>query len=335
MKTLGPDRCARRRSLAATLATLSALAASGVLPASVLAQEYPSRPVTIVVPFPPGAAVDNLIRPVAAELQRSLGQPVVVENRAGAQGVIGTQAAARARPDGYTLLAGSSTTLAANVGLFRSLPYDPQKDFTPIAGLGYTSMMFIVRADSQVKDIKGLIAHARAQPAPITAGFGSSSGQVALAILSRAAGVAFTPVPYKGTPQVITDLVGGSLPMAAIDVGSAVPHIGADGRMTALAITGSRRSVSAPSVPTLSETYPGGELITWIGIVAPAGTPQPIVSRLSAAIHAALATPQLRKAYADLSTEIEPVGPEALGRRMQADQARWVELIREVGIEPQ
>ena len=327
-----PVSDARRRTL---IAMLAALGAAGALPATGFAQEYPSRPITIVVPFPPGAAVDNLVRPVAAELQRALGQPVVVENKAGAQGVIGSQAVARARPDGYTLLAGSSTTLAANVGLFRSLPYDPLKDFAPVAGLGYTSMMFIVRADSQVKDLKGLIAHARTQPAPITAGFGSSSGQVALAILSRTAGVKVTPVPYKGTPQVITDLFGGSLPMAAIDVGSAVPHIGTDGRLTALAITGSGRSVSAPGVPTLAETYPGAELITWIAIVAPAGTPQPIVAKLSAAITSALATPQLRKAYADLSTEIEPVGPEALGRRMQADQARWVELIREVGIEPQ
>ncbi|MBL8386101.1 MAG: tripartite tricarboxylate transporter substrate binding protein [Burkholderiales bacterium] len=307
----------------------------GVLAQPATAQDYPTRPITVVVPFPAGAAVDNLVRPLTGELARLLGQPVVVDNKGGAQGVIGTQFAARAKPDGYTLLAGSSTTLAANVGLFKSLPYDPLKDFVPIAGLGYTSMMFLVRADSPAKDLKGLVALLRSQPSPMAAGFGSSSGQVALAILSRAAGVSVLPISYKGTPQVVTDLLGGSLPMAAIDVGSGVPHIGPGGRLTALAITGSARSVSAPNVPTLSETYPGSDLITWIGIVAPAGTPAAVVTRLHAAIFSALATPEVRQSYASLSTEVEPVPPDQLGRRMQRDQARWVELIRAIGIQPQ
>ncbi len=306
-----------------------------VFPPALIAQDYPSRTITIVVPFPAGAAVDNLIRPLTGDLQKLLGQPVVVDNKGGAQGVIGTQLVARAKPDGYTLLAGSSTTLAANVGLFKSLPYDPVKDFQPIAGLGYTSMMFLVRADSPAKDLKGLIALARSQPAPIATAFGSSSGQVALAILSRAAGISFLPVPYKGTPQVLTDLLGGAVPMAAIDVGSGVPHIKAGGRLTALAITGSARSVSAPDVPTLSETYPNSELLTWIGLVAPAGTPMPVVSRLHAAINSVLATAELKQAYAALSIEVEPVNPDELGKRMQRDQVRWLELIRAVGIQPQ
>jgi len=327
------ERAAVRRRVTALCAALAAV--PSLLPSRLRAQEYPSRPITIVVPFPAGAAVDNLVRPIAAELQRTLGQPVLVDNRGGAQGVVGTQHAARARPDGYTLLAGSSTTLAANVGLFRSLPYDPLKDFVPVAGLGYTSMMFLVRADLPVRNLAELLAYARSQPAPLSAGYGSSSGQVALAILARAAGVRLLPVAYKGTPQVVTDLVGGALQMAAIDVGSGVPHTGAGGRLTALAITGTGRSASAPSVPTLSETYPGSELVTWIGVVAPAGTPAPVVARLSAAITAALATPELRRAYRELSTEVEPVAPEELGRRMARDQKRWVELIREVGIEQQ
>ncbi len=303
--------------------------------APALAQEYPARTITIVVPFPAGAAVDNLIRPLTGELARMLGQPVVVDNKAGAQGVIGSQLVARAKPDGYTLLAGSSTTLAANVGLFKNLPYDPLKDFQPIAGLGYTSMMFLVRADSPAKDLKGLIALARSQVAPTPTAFGSSSGQVALAILSRAAGLNFLPVPYKGTPQVLTDLLGGAVPMAAIDVGSAVPHIKPGGRLTALAITGVARSVSAPDVPTLSETYPNSDLVTWIGLVAPAGTPAPIVAKLHGAIVSVLATPELKQSYAALSTEVEPVTSDELGRRMQRDQLRWLELIRAIGIQPQ
>ena len=311
------------------------VAAACALPATLIAQDYPSRSITIVVPFPAGAAVDNLIRPLTGDLQKLLGQPVVVDNKGGAQGVIGTQFVARAKPDGYTLLAGSSTTLAANVGLFKSLPYDPVKDFQPIAGLGYTSMMFLVRADSPAKDLKGLIALARSQPTAIATAFGSSSGQVALAILSRAAGISFLPVPYKGTPQVLTDLLGGAVPMAAIDVGSGVPHIKAGGRLTALAITGSARSVSAPDVPTISETYPNSDLLTWIGLVAPAGTPMPVVNRLHAAINNVLATAELKQAYAALAIEVEPVNPDELGKRMQRDQVRWNELIRAVGIQPQ
>lgn len=319
----------------------SAMLAAGVVaslaafPHAAMAQDYPSRTITIVVPFPAGAAVDNLVRPLIGDLQKLLGQPVVVDNKAGAQGVIGSQFVARSKPDGYTLLAGSSTTLAANVGLFKNLPYDPLKDFQPIAGLGYTSMMFLVRADSPAKDLKGLIALARSQPAPIPTAFGSSSGQVALAILSRAAGIDFLPIPYKGTPQVLTDLLGGAVPMAAIDVGSAVPHIKAGGRLTALAITGVSRSISAPDVPTLSETFPNSELVTWIGLVAPAGTPMPVVNKLQAAITSVLATPDLKQSYAGLSTEVEPVTAEDLGRRMQRDQMRWLELIRSIGIQPQ
>ena len=310
-------------------------AAIGVAAPAVLAQEYPARPITIVVPFPAGAAVDGVIRPLTGELQRLLGQPVVVDNKGGAQGVIGTQLVARAKPDGYTLLAGSSTTLAANVGLFKSLPYDPLKDFQPVAGLGYTSMMFLVRADSQVRDLKGLAAYARSQPAPLAAAYGSSSGQVALAILSRSLGINLLPVAYKGTPQAVTDLLGGALPMAAIDVGSGVPHIGSGGRLTALAITGTGRSVSAPAVPTLSETFPNSDLVTWVGLVAPAGTPMPVVNKLHQAINSVLATPELKQSFASIAIEVEPVSPEDLGRRMQRDQLRWIELIRSIGIQPQ
>ena len=318
-----------------TMLVAAVVASAAAFPHVATAQDYPSRTITIVVPFPAGAAVDNLIRPLIGDLQKLLGQPVVVDNKAGAQGVIGSQFVARSKPDGYTLLAGSSTTLAANVGLFKSLPYDPLKDFQPIAGLGYTSMMFLVRADSPAKDLKGLIALARSQSAPTPTAFGSSSGQVALAILSRAAGISFLPVPYKGTPQVLTDLLGGAVPMAAIDVGSAVPHIKAGGRLTALAITGVSRSISAPDVPTLSETYPNSELVTWIGLVAPAGTPMPVVTKLQAAITSVLATPELKQSYAGLSTEVEPVSAEDLGKRMQRDQVRWLELIRSIGIQPQ
>ena len=310
------------------------LAAACLVPLSGFAQDYPSRPVTIVVGFPAGSATDNLVRPLANALQKSIGQPVIVDNKPGAQGVVATQFVARAKPDGYTLLAGSSTTLAANVGLFKSLPYDPAKDFEPIAGLGSTSMMFMVRADSPAKDLKSFLALARKEPNPMAVAYGSSSAQVALAMLSKATTVNFTPVPYKGTPQAITDLLGGTIPMAIVDVGNGVPHL-KSGKLVALAISGASRSVSAPDVPTLTETYPNTELVTWIGLVAPAGTPQPVVDKLYAAIAAALATADIKEKFAAISTEVEPVAPRDLAKRMQRDQVRWIELIRAAGIQPE
>ena len=324
----------RSQSAVRSIAQACALAVFALLPLAGTAQDYPNRPITIVVGFPAGSATDNLVRPLAVALQKSLGQPVIIDNKAGAQGVVATQYVAKAKPDGYTLLAGSSTTLAANVGLFKSLPYDPGKDFEPIAGLGSTSMMFMVRADSPARDLKSFLALAKKEANPMPAAYGSSSAQVALAMLSKATGVNFTPVPYKGTPQAITDLLGGTIPMAVVDVGNGVPHL-KSGKLVALAISAASRSVSAPDVPTLSETWPGTELVTWIGLVAPAGTPAPVVDKLYAALAAALATAEIKERFAAISTEVEPVAPRDLARRMQRDQVRWIELIRAAGIQPE
>jgi tripartite-type tricarboxylate transporter receptor subunit TctC len=311
-----------------------ALAVAWLFPYAALAQDYPSRPITIVVPYPPGSSIDNIVRPLAVALTKSLGQPVVVDNKAGANGVVGTQYGARAKPDGYTLLAGSSTTLAANVGLFKSLPYDPQKDFIPVAGLGSTSMMYMVRADFPARDLKSFLAYAAKQGEPIAVGYGSSSAQVGLALLAKVSGVKFTGIPYKGTPQAITDLLGGQIQMAIVDVGNGVPQMKA-GKLVALAISNVSRSVSAPDVPILSESYPGTRLVTWIGIVAPVGTPQPIVAKLEQAMIAALATPEVKQAFTLVATEVEPVGHQDLRKRMQRDQVEWIELIKAAGIKPE
>ncbi len=323
----GCNRCVR--ALVA-----GALAVAWLFPYAALAQDYPSRPITIVVPYPPGSSIDNIVRPLAVALTKSLGQPVVVDNKAGANGVVGTQYGARAKPDGYTLLAGSSTTLAANVGLFKSLPYDPQKDFIPVAGLGSTSMMYMVRADFPARDLKSFLAYAAKQGEPIAVGYGSSSAQVGLALLAKVSGVKFTGIPYKGTPQAITDLLGGQIQMAIVDVGNGVPQMKA-GKLVALAISNVSRSVSAPDVPILSESYPGTRLVTWIGIVAPVGTPQPIVAKLEQAMIAALATPEVKQAFTLVATEVEPVGHQDLRKRMQRDQVEWIELIKAAGIKPE
>lgn len=318
------------QSLAAAITLAAAL-----VPAGALAQaDFPSRPITIIVPYGPGSATDNTARPIAQALTKSLGQSVIIDNKAGANGVIGTQAGARAKPDGYTLLVGSSTTLAANAGLFKTLPYDTQKDFQAVSGLGSTSMMFLVRSDFAVKDLKSFLAYAAKQSAPVPVAYGSSSAQVALALLTKVSGVKFTGVPYKGTPQAITDLLGGQVPVAIVDVGNGVPHL-KSGKATALVVSAATRSTAAPDVPTMAENWPGTQLVTWIGLVAPAGTPMPIVEKLNAAITAALATPEVRQQYAATVTEVEPVSHQDLTRRMQRDRALWLELIKEAGIQPE
>lgn len=298
------------------------------------AQDYPVRAVSIVVPYGPGSYTDNVIRPIAVALQKELGQPVVIDNRAGANGVIGSQFAARAKADGYTLLAGSSTTLAANVGLYKSLPYDPLKDFVPVAGVAATSMMFMVRADFAAQDLKGFLAHAAKQTQPLAVAYGSASAQVALAQLAKVSGLKFSGIPYKGTPQALTDLLGGQVPAAIVDVSNGVPHL-KSGKLLALAISGARRATAAPEVPTLAEVFPGTQLVTWIGLVAPTGTSPQVVDKLSQATAKVLAAPETLRQLAALATDPEPMSAQEMGRRMQRDQAQWLELMREAGIQPE
>ena len=313
-----------------------ALAACGaaLLPGALHAQDFPSLPVTIVVPYGPGSYTDNVVRPLAVVLQKLLGQPVIIDNRAGASGIIGTQHVARAKADGYTLLAGSSTTLAANAGLFKTLPYDPRKDFVPVAGFAATSMMLMVRSDFAAKDLKSFLAYAGRQPNPLTVAYGSSSAQVALALVAKESGVKFTAVPYKGTPQAITDLLGGQVQVAIVDVANGVPQI-RSGKLHALAISGTARSASAQDVPTLAETWPGTQLVTWVGLVAPTGTPSTVVDKLSAAVSTALASPELKQQFITIATDLDPASAQELGRRMQRDHVLWLDLIKAAGIQPE
>lgn len=316
----------------AAVISIAAGIASAVLPGMAHSQDYPSQPVTIIVPYGPGSYMDSVIRPFAQALQKTLGQTIIVDNKGGANGVVGSQYAARANPDGYTLLVGSTTTLAANAGLFKSLPYEPLKDFVPIAGIASTSMMLMVRSDFPAQDIKGFLDHAGKQSEPLAIGYGSSSAQIALAQLSKVSGLNLMGVPYKATPQALTDLVGGQVPAAIVDVSNGVPHI-QSGRLAALAISGEKRSAAAPDVPTLGEIFPGVQLVTWIGIVAPAGTPQPVLAKLGDATTEALNAPDFKRQLESLSTELDPMTAQEMRERMERDRTQWLELIKEAGIE--
>ncbi|TDH58327.1 tripartite tricarboxylate transporter substrate binding protein [Dankookia rubra] len=311
-----------------------------VLPALLLqavtshAQDGGARPVTLVVPFPAGSVTDNVTRAVAQQLQESLGQPVVVDNRPGAQGTLAAAHVARSQPDGATLLMGSSVMFVAR-SLIRNLPYDPVGSFQPVSGVGSTSMMIMVPAASPVGSLADLQARAR-RAAPVTVGFGSPSGQVALALFATASGTQPVGVSYRGIPQAMTDLVGGHIEAAVVDLGTGLAQR-RSGQVRALAISAAARSALAPEVPPLQESFPGteGALETIIAVLGPAGMPATIVARLDEAIRAGLTRPALQERFAALSTAVLPLSASALAARIQADNARWEALIRQAGIEPE
>lgn len=314
-----------------TVFTAMAVFSAGVMQAT--AQDFPSRPLTLVAPYPAGSATDNVARPLAIALQSILGQPVIVDNRAGAQGVIGADFVARSKPDGYTLLVASST-MFAGTGLVKNLPYDPITAFQPVSGIGSTSMMFMVRADSPVRTVADLIQTGKNQSTPLAIGFGAASAQVTLAMFASASGANVTPVPYRGTPQALTDLAGGQIPVAVVDIGNGVAQIKA-GRLRALAISARTRSAAAPDVPVLSETLKGAALETLIAVVAPAGTPAAVVEKLDQAILQALTRPELKAAFATTTTEVVPVPTAELMQMLRTETPKWHALIKAAGIEPQ
>jgi tripartite-type tricarboxylate transporter receptor subunit TctC len=302
------------------------------LPAS--AQTYPSRPVKLIVPFPAGSATDQVARLTGAQLQEALGQPFVVENKAGAQGSIAAAEVARAAPDGLTLMVTTNTPQAANVSLFKKLSYDPVKDFAPIARLGTTSFMLMVKPDFPAKSLKEFLAHVRKQPGKLSAGYGSSGSQVSLAMLKSMGKLDVVEVPYKGIPQTITDTMGGSLAFTFVDLGNALAQA-KGGKLRGLAVTSQKRTPLAPDVPALAEELKGYELIAWFGLVAPAKTPNDIVQKLHDATVKGLAKPEVKEKFAAIGTDVAPLNPEQFGKFIQSEIAHWAKLVKLAGIQPE
>jgi tripartite-type tricarboxylate transporter receptor subunit TctC len=300
----------------------------------VAAQNYPTHPVRLVVPFPAGSATDQVARVVGAELQQALGQPFVVENKAGAQGAIAAAEVAKAAPDGYTLMLTTNTPQAANVSLFKKLNYDPVRDFTPITRYGTTSFMLMVRPDFPAKDLKGFIAHARSQPGKLSGGYGSSGSQVSLAMLKQLGKLDIVEVPYKGIPQTITDTMGGSLQLTFVDMANAQAQV-KGGKLRGLGVTSGKRSPLAPDMPAIAEELPGYEIIAWFALVAPAKLPDALVQRLNDANMKALAKPDVKDKFALVGTDVAPMGPAELGRFIQSEVAHWAKLVKLAGIEPE
>src|SRR5437867_8792574 len=257
----------------------SILVLAALLSCAAFAQSYPTHPVKLIVPFPAGSATDQVARVVGGELQQALGQPFVVENKAGAQGAIAAAEVAKAAPDGYTLMLTTNTPHAANPSLFKKRNYYPVKDFTPITRYGTTSFMLMVRPDFPAKDLKSFIAHVRSQPGKLAAGYGSSGSQVSIAMLKQLGKLDVVDVPYKGIPQAVTDTMGGQLQFTFVDLANALAQA-KGGKLRGLAVTSGKRSSLAPDMPAIAEELPAYEIIAWFALVAPAKLPGPIVQRL-------------------------------------------------------
>ncbi len=297
------------------------------------AQDFPVRPITLVVPFPAGSVTDSVARALAQEIHQTLAQPIVVENRPGAQGTLGAAIVAQSKPDGYTVLVGSSVIFAAK-SLFKSLTFDPVANFQPVAGIASTSMLFVVASSSSVQSITDLARPPHKGQPPLTIGFGSPSGQVAVALFATVTKADPVPVSYRGIPQALTDLVGGHVECAVVDIGSGIAQM-SSAKVRPIAISAATRYAGLPGVPTLEEVFPGasGSLETIIGMMVPSGTPQAIVSRLDDAFRAAIAKPEVRARFDLLHVTPSPLGPEQLAERIRIDNPRWEALIRKAGIE--
>ena len=300
---------------------LALIVPASVLAATAFAQSYPVKPVKIVSPYTPGGLGDVLPRGVAAGLTELLGQQVIVENRPGASQVIGMQAVAKAAPDGYTLVFGSATSLAINVSAFKNLPYDPLRDFAPIALCFTTPVYLVVHPSVPAKSVKELVALARARPGRLTfaSGGNGSSNHLAGELFKSLSGVDLLHVPYKGAGPAMIDVMAGHVDLMFGAAGLAEAQAG---RVRVLAVTSARRSAVAPHVPTVQESgVPGYEATIWFGILAPAGTPAPIVNRLSQDIIRILAQPSMRDRFG--TVEITPSTPEGFASHIRREIPKW------------
>jgi tripartite-type tricarboxylate transporter receptor subunit TctC len=301
--------------------------------AAALAQAYPSRPIRIIAPFPAGGGYDFLSRLIGQEMSKTLGQPVVVDNKSGANGNIGTDAAAKSAPDGYTLLMGGNSPLSLNVGLYPKLPYDPVKDFEPISRVATQPNLLAVHPGVPVKSLAELFQYARANPGKLSYGSnGNGSPQhLAAELLKRSAGIEMVHVPYKGAAPTASALLAGEVSLAFNIILLPLPQVQA-GRLTGIAVASSRRSPLAPELPTMSELGYPIDIDTWYGLLAPAGTPKDIVARLSAETARIVSLPELKERTRTQGIELGGSTPEEFAAFMAADIAKWTRAIREMRI---
>jgi tripartite-type tricarboxylate transporter receptor subunit TctC len=299
------------------------------------AQDYPNRPITLVIPFAPGGSTSIVGRVIADKMSQLLGQGIVVDNRPGAGGTVGTKAVAKSEPDGYTILLGYTGTLAIGPSLYKDAGYDPRKSFAPIGLIGNAPSVLAVHPSFPANSVAELIAYARANPGKVnfgSAGVGSVN-HITGEYFARSAGIKLVHIPYKGTGPALTDLLGGHIPMALAPIPAVHANVTA-GLLRALAVTGKTRSGLMPDVPTISEAgLTGFEASLYYGLVAPAGTPHAAIERLSKALQAALVSDEVKKQLALDGTEISFGTPEEYAAFIDRDEKKWAELVKASGVE--
>ena len=310
---------------------LAALSCIVLWPASSQAQVYPSRPISIVVPFPAGGAADVIARPVAQRLTEGWGRPVVIENKPGANTQIGTAYVAKATPDGYTLLATADGTFVVNPYLYRKLPYDPDRDFAPISGLGVINQALVVHPSTPLQNVGDLVALAQAKRGDLNYGswgVGSAS-HLSMGLLQAMTGVQLNAVQYKGAAPALTDVIAGHIPMMFVSVGLMAPPWKA-GQLRPLGIGSSERLVEFPELPTIAETLPGFSATFWFGLFAPAGTPTNIIQKINVAVQGILAESSFREQFLAPNFYQSMIGsPEQLAQFIRSDADKWRRLIKD------
>jgi tripartite-type tricarboxylate transporter receptor subunit TctC len=319
-------------NLSPALALALALLAT---PLASIADDFPSKPIRLVVPLSAGSLTDTMVRTLVAKMSASLGATVVVENMPGAGAVVGIATAARAVPDGYTWAVASSASFSANPHLHKKLSYDPVKDFAPVCRMGGAPQVLVANPSLGVKSVPDLLARAKTESLTFaSSGIGTTS-HMAQEMFRARAGVPFVHVPYKGTAQSINDTVAGHSPLLFESPGPLLGHV-RDGKLLALGTTGGRRSSTLPNVPTFEEQgYKGVRLEGWIGLVVPAGTPAPLVARIAQACQAALATPDMQSQAQSQGFDIDYAGPRDFSAFIGSELQKWGELVRLAGVKPE
>ena len=301
------------------------------------AQSYPNRTITLVVPFPPGGSTSIVGRVIADKVSQLLGQSIIVDNRGGAGGTVGTKAVMKSDPDGYTLLLGYTGTLAIGPSLYRNAGYDPRKDFAPIGMIGSAPSSLVVHPSFPPRSVAELIAYAKANPGKVN--FGSAGigtvGHITGEYFARATGIQIVHIPYKGTGPAMSDLLGGHIPMSFSPISTTAGNVKA-GLLRALAVTSIHRNKLLPEVPTMIEAgVPGFDATLAYGLVAPAATPPAVIDRLNEALRDALASEDVRKQLELDGTEITPSTPEQYADFIDKDEKKWSELVKMSGVEPE
>jgi len=316
----------RRRLVGATLAAVLAVTTGAAL--------GQARPIRIVVSLPAGSAIDFQARLLAPYLSASLGQPVVVENKPGGRDIIALSDVLKSPADGTTLYMGSNSPLSLNVALVKDLPYDPRKDLTPIAGITQLNHVMIVKSDFPAKTFAEFVAYARQHPGKLSMGYSTSLVQMMISSINKQAGIDILPVPYKGVPAIITDILGNTVSATLADPVNALTHV-KSGQMRALGVTIQKRNPLTPDIPAVADTLPGFDFPVWTAMVGPAGMPRETVNRINAAVESALRQKEVVDRFAQTAANVFIISPEQFKAVIDAETSKWIRLAREANIQPE